>query len=78
MLKSGDIEICGLVVWMFFVVWYCLPDRRPSLSCNPETLARDLKYLTKNGYKAEKAVACDMFPHTNHVETVVLMSRKDK
>lgn len=52
------------------------PKKVVYISCNPETLARDLKFLTKNGYKAEKAVACDMFPTTNHVETVCLLSRK--
>ena len=47
------------------------------VSCNPETLARDAKFLTKTGvYKAVKAVPVDMFPHTSHVETVVCLSRK--
>jgi 23S rRNA (uracil1939-C5)-methyltransferase len=41
----------------------------------PETLARDLKYLTKNGYKAVEATPVDMFPHTHHVETVCLLSK---
>ncbi len=48
------------------------------ISCNPETLARDLNYITKGGYEVKKITPVDMFPHTNHVETVVLMSRKDK
>ena len=43
------------------------------ISCNPETLARDLGYLTKNGYKVKKIQPVDMFPYTNHVETVVLL-----
>ena len=46
------------------------------ISCNPETLARDLNYLTKNGYQVKRAVACDMFPFTSHVETVCLLSHK--
>ena len=46
------------------------------VSCSPETLERDLKYFTKNGYKVESAVPVDMFPHTSHIETVVSMSRK--
>ena len=50
------------------------PKKVVYISCNPETLARDLKYLTKKGYKVERAVACDMFPFTNHCETVVLLS----
>ncbi len=51
------------------------PRRVVYISCNPETLARDLRYLTGRGYKAERAVAVDMFPFTEHVESVVLMSR---
>ncbi len=51
------------------------PRKVVYVSCNPETLARDLKYLTKHGYKAEKGVCVDMFPWTGHVESVVLMSK---
>ena len=41
------------------------------------SLARDLAYLTQNSpYKAQKIQPVDMFPHTAHIETVVLMSRK--
>lgn len=47
------------------------------ISCNPETLARDLAYVTQNStYKIQKIQPVDMFPHTAHIETVVLMSRK--
>ena len=46
------------------------------VSCNPETLARDLAYMKKLGYKAKEAVGFDMFPATEHVETVVLLSHK--
>lgn len=49
------------------------PQKVVYVSCNPETLARDLKYLTKNGYKVKKAVGCDMFPFTGHCESVVLL-----
>ena len=46
------------------------------ISCNPETLSRDLQYLKENSaYRAEKIQPVDMFPHTNHIETVVLLSR---
>ena len=51
------------------------PERVVYISCNPETQARDLEFLTKNGYKVRKIQPVDMFPHTNHVETVVLLSR---
>ncbi len=40
------------------------------VSCDSATLARDLKYLTANGYKAERLATVDMFPMTVHVETV--------
>jgi len=48
------------------------------VSCNPATLARDVKHLAQGGYELIEAQPVDMFPHTGHVETVVLMSRKDK
>ena len=45
------------------------------VSCNPETLARDLKYLTENSaYRVRKIQPVDMFPHTNHVECVALIT----
>ena len=46
------------------------------VSCNPETLARDLRVLVDGGYQAEWATPVDMFPGTEHVETVVLLSHK--
>ena len=51
------------------------PDRIVYISCNPETLARDLKLITKDKYKVERIQPVDMFPHTRHVETVCLLSR---
>lgn len=51
------------------------PEKVVYISCDPKTMARDLKYLTSHGYKAKKAIAVDMFPFTVHVETVVLMSK---
>ena len=51
------------------------PKKVVYVSCNPETLARDLRYLTKHGYKAEEAWGYDMFAWSEHVETVVLLSK---
>lgn len=46
------------------------------ISCGPDTLLRDLRYITKNSdYKVEKMIACDMFCWTEHCEMVVLLSR---
>lgn len=52
------------------------PKRVVYVSCNPETQARDLKYMVKHGYKVEEAWPFDLFPWTEHVETVCLLSRK--
>ena len=52
------------------------PKKIVYISCNPETQQRDLRFLTKRGYKVEKIQPVDMFPHTNHIETVVLLSHK--
>ena len=51
------------------------PKRVVYVSCNPETLARDLLYLTKHGYRAQECQPVDMFPWTKHCETVVLLSK---
>lgn len=45
------------------------------VSCNPATLARDLKYLTANGFRFVEATPCDMFPQSLHTECIVLMMR---
>ena len=45
------------------------------VSCNPETLARDLRTFIKKKYKVKKISPIDMFPWTDHVETVVLLCR---
>lgn len=51
------------------------PEKVVYVSCNPETLARDLRYLTKNGYKVKKIQPVDMFPHTEHTENIVLLKK---
>lgn len=52
------------------------PKKLVYVSCDPATLARDLKILVTNGYKVMKVQPVDMFPQTVHVETVCLLERK--
>lgn len=51
------------------------PSKIVYVSCDPHTLARDLKLFNKEGYKVIEATPVDMFPWTSHVETVVLLSK---
>ncbi|MBP3297042.1 MAG: class I SAM-dependent RNA methyltransferase, partial [Lachnospiraceae bacterium] len=53
------------------------PQRIVYVSCDPATLARDIKYLREQGYKLQRVRACDMFPNSFHVETVVRLQRTD-
>ena len=53
------------------------PERVVYVSCNPETLKRDLKYFITKKYQVIKAMPVDMFPFTEDVETCCLLSRKD-
>lgn len=53
------------------------PKRVVYVSCDPATLARDLKHFGELGYQAHRAVAVDLFPGTYHVETCVLLSHKN-
>lgn len=54
------------------------PKRVVYISCNPVTLERDLRYLTKHGYKAHKIQPVDMFPFCDDVETVCLLSKHNE
>ncbi len=51
------------------------PKRIVYVSCSVETLERDLVFLSKNGYRVKKIQPVDMFPHTSHVECVVLLKK---
>lgn len=53
------------------------PQKVVYISCNPETLARDLEYLTKGGmYKVKRMQGVDLFPWTNHCEMICLLTAK--
>ena len=54
------------------------PERIVYVSCDPATLARDVKILQEKGYVANKVAVVDQFCHSGHVESVCLLSRKDK
>ena len=51
------------------------PRRVIYVSCDPETLARDIVLFGRNGYRARRCLPVDLFPHTKHVETVCLLSK---
>ena len=52
------------------------PQRLVYVSCDPATLARDVKLLAERGYHLRQAEAADLFPRTHHVETVCLLTRE--
>ncbi len=54
------------------------PKRIVYVSCNPATLARDAQFLAENGYTPKSVTAVDMFPHTVHVESVMLFCREEQ
>ncbi|MCQ6561617.1 23S rRNA (uracil(1939)-C(5))-methyltransferase RlmD [Paenibacillus mendelii] len=67
--KGCDAELLETILAM-------KPERVVYVSCNPSTLARDLRVLEDGGYRAVEMQPVDMFPHTVHVETVCLLIYK--
>ena len=53
------------------------PTKVVYISCNPETQVRDIRYLEKLGYHLQVIQPVDLFPHTEHVESIALLRRKD-
>lgn len=68
----------GLSAELIDTIAEMCPKRVVYVSCDPATLARDMKEFSKNGYLPLSAAAVDMFPRTAHVECVVLMSKVTK
>ncbi|MBC2888497.1 23S rRNA (uracil(1939)-C(5))-methyltransferase RlmD [Gordonibacter massiliensis (ex Traore et al. 2017)] len=54
----------------------CAPMRVVYISCNPETQARDVRHLERRGYRLRVLQPVDMFPHTDHIETIALLQRE--
>jgi 23S rRNA (uracil1939-C5)-methyltransferase len=65
---SDDVTLGAVVMARVPYIWY--------LSCDPATLARDLKFLGANGYQIGIVQPFDMFPHTGHVEALVTLQRE--
>ena len=68
--KGCDIKLLETIVAME-------PEKIVYVSCDPSTLARDLKYLAGKGFEVKKAQPVDMFPQTNHIEVVVKLRRQE-
>ena len=67
--KGCDEKLLSTIVEM-------APEKVVYVSCDPATLARDLAFLTANGFALDKWSTVDMFPHSMHVETVCLLSNR--
>ena len=53
------------------------PERIVYISCNPTTQARDVRQLVESGYEVRAIRPVDMFPHTDHVESIVMLEKKN-
>ena len=67
--KGCDVQTIDSMVMM-------QPKRIVYVSCDPGTLARDLKLLEEKGYRTEIVQPADMFPFTHHVESIVLLRKR--
>ena len=54
------------------------PEKLVYVSCDSATLARDIRFMSEHGYELKKVQPVDMFPHTEHVESVCLLSKVHK
>ncbi|RDB64621.1 23S rRNA (uracil(1939)-C(5))-methyltransferase RlmD [Gordonibacter sp. 28C] len=54
----------------------CAPARVVYISCNPETQVHDVRHLERRGYRLRVLQPVDMFPHTDHIETIALLERE--
>jgi len=68
----------GLTESFVNAVLEATPEKMVYVSCNPSTLARDLRKLADGGYMVEKAQPVDMFPQTFHTECVVLLTKTNQ
>ena len=71
--RDGAAAVCQVVAGLKGVHTTFRPKRIVYVSCNPATFARDAKILKSEGYEIKKIQPVDMFPQTEHVETVCLL-----
>ena len=80
-LEHADVAVldpprAGCAEPLLAAVVQAAPDRIVYVSCDPGTLARDIKYLNTNGYEFIEATPVDQFPWTSHIEVVARIQKK--